>query len=71
MEVNGQFHSLAALIWEKEPLIFIGQEGGWAPEPGWTLQRREKSCPCLESNHGYQPEAYHYTNSVLQIAGQE
>jgi len=36
MEVITQLHSSAALPVEKEAMVPIGQEGGWAPEPGWT-----------------------------------
>jgi hypothetical protein len=30
-------HTLAALIPGKEPVVPIGYEHGWAPEPMWTL----------------------------------
>jgi hypothetical protein len=43
MEVNGQLHTLAALPPGKEPLIPIGYEAEWAPDPVWTLWHREKS----------------------------
>jgi len=33
MEVSGQLHAMAALSPEKEPLVLIGEEAGWAPEP--------------------------------------
>jgi hypothetical protein len=36
MEMSGQLHAPAALPPEKEPLILIGQEAVWAPEPFWT-----------------------------------
>jgi hypothetical protein len=36
MEVSGQLHAPAALPPGKEPLVSIGQEAGWAPEPFWT-----------------------------------
>jgi hypothetical protein len=42
MEVNGQLHAPAALPAGKEPLVPIGQEAGWAPEPVWTRWWREK-----------------------------
>jgi hypothetical protein len=35
MEVSGQLHAPAALPPGKEPLAFIGEEAGWAPEPFW------------------------------------
>jgi hypothetical protein len=42
MELSGQFHKTVALHPGKEPLVFIVQEYGWAPETVWTLWRREK-----------------------------
>jgi hypothetical protein len=40
--VSGQLHALATLPLGKEPLVPIGKEAGWAPEPIWTnLERRE------------------------------
>jgi hypothetical protein len=42
MKVSDQLHAPAILPPEKEPLVLIGQEAGWAPEPVWTLWRREK-----------------------------
>jgi hypothetical protein len=36
MEVSGQLHALVALPTGKEPLVPIGKEAGWAPEPVWT-----------------------------------
>jgi hypothetical protein len=51
MEVNGGVHSPAALPLGKEPLTPIGWEAGWAPEPVWTMRRKEKffSLPGIES----------------------
>jgi hypothetical protein len=42
MEVSGQLHVLTVLLSGKEPPISIVEEAGWAPEPVWTLWRREK-----------------------------
>jgi hypothetical protein len=39
MEVSGQHHTPAALPPGKEPLVPIGQEAGWDPEPFWTLAK--------------------------------
>jgi hypothetical protein len=50
--MNGQLHAPAALPPGKEPPVPIWYEVGWAPEPGWTLWRREESCPYQESNPG-------------------
>jgi len=36
MKVSGQLHVPAVLFTGKEPLVPIGQEVGWAPEPFWT-----------------------------------
>jgi len=36
MEVSGQLHAPTALPPGKEPLVPIGCETGWAPEPVWT-----------------------------------
>jgi hypothetical protein len=36
MEVSGQLHAPAALTPVKEPLVPIGWEAGWDPEPVWT-----------------------------------
>jgi hypothetical protein len=36
----------------KLSLVPIGYWNGWAPEPVWTLWRREQSCPCREWNPG-------------------
>jgi hypothetical protein len=33
MEVSGQLHVPAALSPGKEPLLALGEETGWAPEP--------------------------------------
>jgi hypothetical protein len=50
MEVSGQHHVLAALSRVKSPRYPLHRGAGWAPEPVYTLWRREKSCPCHESN---------------------
>jgi hypothetical protein len=42
--VSGQRHAPAALLPPgKGPLVSIGQEAGWAPEPVWTQRLEEKS----------------------------
>jgi hypothetical protein len=50
MEVSGELHTPAALPPTKECQVPIVQEAWWAPEVVWTLWRKEKSCPCQESN---------------------
>jgi hypothetical protein len=50
LEVSGQLHSQAALPPGEEPPVPIGQEAGWAPEPVWTMWRRENSCAYRDSN---------------------
>jgi hypothetical protein len=44
-KVSGQLHVPPAL-----PSVPIRQEAGWATEPVWKLQKREKSCLCQEAN---------------------
>jgi hypothetical protein len=41
MEMSGQLHTPAALPVGKSSPVPIGLEGGLAPEPVWTLWRRE------------------------------
>jgi hypothetical protein len=43
MEVSGRYHSPAALHTGKESPVPVGKETEWAPEPVWTLWKREKS----------------------------
>jgi hypothetical protein len=37
MELNGQFHSPAALLLRKEPPVPVGQVAGWSSELVFTL----------------------------------
>jgi hypothetical protein len=46
------FTPLSLYSWGKSPPVPIEWEAGWVPKPDWTLWRREKSCPCRESNTG-------------------
>jgi hypothetical protein len=39
-EVSGWLHAQAALLLWKEPLVPIGQEAGWDPEPVWDTEVR-------------------------------
>jgi hypothetical protein len=41
--VNGQLYVPADLAPWKETTLHTGEKAGWAPEPVWTLWRREKS----------------------------
>jgi len=43
MEVSGQLHGPAVLPPGKEPLVPIGYEAEWTPEPVRTQWRREKN----------------------------
>jgi hypothetical protein len=42
MEVSGQLHAPAALLPEKQLLVPIAQEAGWAPELLWMQWWEEK-----------------------------
>jgi hypothetical protein len=50
MEVSTQLHTPDALPPEKQPSVSIGQEAGQAPEPVWTLRKKEKSYPWWKSD---------------------
>jgi hypothetical protein len=39
--------------------------GGWAPEPAWTLLRREKSCIASNRTGAVQAVARRYTDSAI------
>jgi hypothetical protein len=39
----------------KKPPVLTAQKAGWAPEPVWTLWRRETSCPYPQSNPSCPP----------------
>jgi hypothetical protein len=43
MEVSGQLHAAAALPPGKEPLVTIGYEAGWVPEPFWTRESNPRT----------------------------
>jgi len=58
MEVSGQIHALAPLPLGNEQLVPIRWENGWAPEPVWTWQQREKvTAPARNRNLIIQPTA--------------
>jgi hypothetical protein len=52
MEVSGQIHAPATF-----PPVPIGGEAGWAPEPVWTLWRRENFCTAGNRTRAVQPVA--------------
>jgi hypothetical protein len=63
MEVSNQLHAPAALPVGKEPPASKGYEAGWAPEPVWTRQKREKSlASCGNYTPAVQPIARRYTD---------
>lgn len=49
--VSYQLHALINLSRGKEPGLPIEEEAGWALQPCDVLQKRQISCPCLESGH--------------------
>jgi hypothetical protein len=66
MMVNGQLHAPAALSPGEDPPVPIGQEAGLAPEPFWTLWRREKFLdPAGERTSAFQPVDRRYTNWAI------
>jgi hypothetical protein len=66
MEMSGQLHASAALPSGKMFPMAVEQEAGWAPEPVWTLQSREKCLSCAW-NHSLamQPLARRCTDWVI------
>jgi len=48
--VNGQLHAPAALLSGEEPLLSVGYEVGWTPEPVWTLRTIDVSLMCSVRN---------------------
>jgi hypothetical protein len=57
MEMSGQLHTLATLYPGKEPLVPIGYEAGWAPEPFWMRWWREKF-PAPNRNRTLEPDQF-------------
>jgi len=53
MNVSGQIYAPAALFSVNEPSVPVEQEAGWAPQPVWTLWRRENLYRSCE--HGNEP----------------
>jgi len=73
MEVSGQLHAQAALLLGKEPLVPIGQEVGWAPEPFWTRWWREKFPAPAGTRTPVHPARsstlYHWANPAPETKG--
>jgi hypothetical protein len=69
MELSGQLLAPAALSPEKEPLVPIGWEAGWAPEPVWTRWWREKfPAPAgsrTPTHPSYSPVLHHWAMQVI------
>jgi hypothetical protein len=60
--VTGQLHAPAALPPGKEPPVPILWEAGWAPEPVWTLWRKQKYNTTVHRNLvRNRKEKNHYT----------
>jgi len=57
MEASGQFHTPAALLPGKEPLVAIVKEAVCAPEPFWTWWWREEF-PALAGNLTLGPQSF-------------
>jgi hypothetical protein len=60
---SGQLHASAGLSLGKEPPLPFGYEAELAPEPVWTIWRREKSCPYRDSK--YEPAVSRYTDCAI------
>jgi hypothetical protein len=68
--VSGQLHAPNVLPRGKEPPVPIGKGAGWAPEPIWTMWRRENYGPYRGSNSGpsaVQPVASRYTDCPIPV----
>jgi hypothetical protein len=63
MKVSGQLYVPASLPPEKDAPVPIGYEAGWAPEPVWTLWRRENYFLRRDSNS--EPVASRYTDCAI------
>jgi hypothetical protein len=61
------FTPLPLYLLGNEPPVPIGWEAGWAPEPVYTLWKREKSCTAGNQTWAVQPVAHHYTDSPLNV----
>jgi hypothetical protein len=70
MEKSGQLHASAALPPEKDPLLPIGWEAVWAPEPVWTggggKEKNSQPLPGLEPPI-IQPIVHRYTTEVSRF----
>jgi hypothetical protein len=60
MKVSGQLQAPAAL-----PTVPIGEEVGWAPEPVFTLWRKDKFYSCRNRVPAFQPTAPRYTDWTI------
>jgi hypothetical protein len=69
MEMSGQLQAPAALLPEKEPLVPIRLEAGWAQEPVWTLWWREKNFQILPGLEPpiTKPAAQRYTTELSRL----
>jgi hypothetical protein len=61
--VSGHLDAPAALPKWKSHTVPIGQEAVWAPEPVWTLWRREKSYPAENISRALQLVVHRYIDS--------
>jgi hypothetical protein len=57
MVMSRLLHSSVALRPGKEPLLFMGKEAEWAPEPGWTWKEENTLAPGRIQTLGIQPVA--------------
>jgi hypothetical protein len=80
LDGSGQFRAVVALLPCEEPLVHIGLEVGWYPDPVWTLWRRDKVFrPYRELNHSHSSRGlvtilselsrFQYTRAVCKFHG--
>jgi hypothetical protein len=62
------FTPLLLFSLKKEPLVPVGQEDGWTPEPVRTIQREETFCTSGNQTWDAQPKVHHDTDWTIRTS---